>query len=116
MSKIKITEEQIEINGKTYIPIESLQKSPNYQNTPIKIVVLQRGWIYIGRFSKDETGTCKLENAYCIRIWGTTKGLQELVNGVTPKTILDKCEGVVEFDWLTVIHTITVNPEKWQNI
>ena len=115
MSKIKITDEQIEINGKTYVPIDSLQKSPNYSNTPIKIVVLQRGWIYIGRFSKNDNH-CKLENSYCIRTWGTKKGLQELVNGPTSTTILDKCEGVVEFDWLTVIHTITVNSKEWSQI
>ena len=40
----------------------------------------------------------------------------ELVNGATSSTILDKCEGIVEFDWLTVVHTITVNPEKWKQI
>ncbi len=109
--KITITEDKITINGKTYVPQELLQKSPNY-NGPAKIVILQRGWVYIGRLTRIGND-CKLNNAYCIRTWGTTKGLQELVNGVTPKTILDKCEGEVEFDWLTVVHTISVNESKW---
>ena len=112
--KIKITDEEIEINGKKYVPKDQAQKSPNYTGD-IKIVVLQRGWIYIGRFSRDGND-CKLNNAFCIRTWGTTKGLAELVNGALNSTKLDKCDGVVEFDWLTVVHTMTVNEEKWNQI
>ena len=104
MSKVNVQE--IVIDGTTYVP-----KGQNYTGD-VKIVVLQRGWVYVGRFSR-EGNDCKLTNASCIRSWGTTKGLQELVNGATSKTVLDKCEGVVEFDWLTVVHTITVNAEKW---
>ena len=105
--------EELNINGKVYIPKDSI-KSPNFLS-PIKIVVLQRGWVYVGRFERNGND-CKLINAHCIRTWGTTKGLAELVNGVTSKTILDKCEGAVEFDWLTVIHTISVNETKWQQL
>jgi len=117
MSKesILITDGKVVVNGKTYLPENLMNKSPNYSGD-IKIVVLQRGWVYIGRFSKNKEGLCKLENAFCIRTWGTTKGLQELVNGATNSTILDKCEGVIEFDWLTVIHTISVKEEKWSGI
>lgn len=111
--KIEITNEKVVINGKTYLP-ENQQKSPNYLG-PIKIVILQRGWIYIGRFERIGND-CKLSNSYCIRTWGTTKGLQELVNGALPGTKLDKCEGIVEFDWLTVVHTISVKEDKWSQI
>jgi hypothetical protein len=108
--KQEITE--LEINGITYVPKSSLSIQKEFDGD-IKIVVLQRGWVYIGRFEKNGND-CKLHNAYCIRTWGTTKGLCELVNGATSSTKLDKCEGVVEFDWLTVIHTITVNASKWK--
>ncbi len=102
---------EIEINGTKYVP----KNQVTVEHTgDIKIVVLQRGWIYIGRFERIDND-CKLHNAYNIRTWGTTKGLPELVNGATSSTKLDKCEGVVEFDWLTVIHTITVNQEKWKS-
>lgn len=104
---------EIEINGVKYVP-KSEVENKNF-TSDIKIVVLQRGWIYIGRFER-EGNDCKLFNAYNIRTWGTTKGLAELVNGATSSTKLDKCEGVVEFDWLTIVHTITVNPEKWANL
>jgi len=104
----KITE--VEINGTIYVPKGSVVIKEF--DGDIKIVVLQRGWVYIGRFERIGND-CKLHNAYNIRSWGTTKGLAELVNGATKDTKLDKCDGIVEFDWLTVIHTITVNKSKW---
>jgi len=107
----KITE--VEINGIMYVPKDSV-KYMQYDGD-IKIVVLQRGWIYIGRFERVGND-CKLHNSYNIRVWGTTKGLPELVNGATKDTKLDKCDGIVEFDWLTVIHTITVNSKSWPQI
>ena len=103
---------EIVIDGTTYVPKGSEVKE---FEGDIKIVILQRGWVYIGRFERNGND-CKLHNAYCIRVWGTTKGLQELVNGATTSTKLDKCDGVVEFDYLTVVHTITVNKSSWKQI
>ena len=76
-----------------------------------KIAVLQRGWVYVGKFSQDGE-MCKLESAACIRRWGTSKGLGELVNGPTTSTILDKA-GIVEFHILTAVNLIEVNGESW---
>jgi hypothetical protein len=102
---------EVEINGIKYVKKDSIVEHKQYEGD-VKIVVLQRGWVYIGRF--ERTGNdCKLHNAYNIRNWGTTKGLAELVNGATKDTKLDKCDGLVEFDWLTVIHTIAVNSKSW---
>lgn len=104
---------ELSINGTIYVPKDSILR-PEFSGD-IKIVVLQRGWIYVGRFERDGND-CKLHNAYNIRLWGTTKGLPELVNGPTSLTKLDKCDGVVEFDYLTVVHTITVNQDKWKSL
>jgi len=82
-------------------------------SSDIKIVILQRGWIYIGRMER-QGNECKLFNASIIRKWGTTKGLGELVHGPLQETILDKCDGMVEFHYLTIINTICVDPEKWK--
>ena len=106
-------ENEVTFNGIDYVRKDSI-KSTEF-NGEIKIVILQRGWIYVGKFERNGND-CKLHKASCIRTWGTTKGLQELVNGVTSKTVLDKCEGIVEFDWLTVVHTISVNSEKWNQL
>ena len=101
--------EEIVIDGTIYVPKDSIVKS--YEGD-IKIVVLQRGWVYIGRFERNGND-CKLHNAYNIRSWGTTKGLPELVNGATKDTVLDPCFGTLEFDYLTVVCTITVDQSKW---
>ena len=113
MSKEKIKLDELVIDGLTYVPKESVIRQE--YDGDIKIVILQRGWVYIGYFERNNND-CKLYKAYNIRNWGTTKGLPELVNGKTDATILDRCDGIVEFDWLTVIHTITVNKEKWETV
>ena len=102
---------EVEINGIKYVRKDFITEQKQYEGD-VKIVVLQRRWVYIGRFERIGND-CKLHNAYNIRSWGTTKGLPELVNGATSSTRLDKCEGIVEFDWLTVVHTITVNSKSW---
>lgn len=106
--------DKIVIKGVTYVPESTIPQIKPFEGD-IKIVILQRGWIYIGRFERNDNN-CKLHNSYNIRTWGTTKGLCELVHGPTSTTKLDKCEGIVEFDWLTVVHCITVNKEKWNQI
>ena len=80
----------------------------------VKIVILQRGWVMVGRFERNGSD-CKLHNAAVIRSWGTSKGLGELAsNGVLPNTKLDPTNGLVEFDYLTVVATISCEEEKWK--
>ena len=42
--------EEIVIDGTIYVPKDSIVKS--YEGD-IKIVILQRGWVYIGRFERN---------------------------------------------------------------
>jgi hypothetical protein len=82
----------------------------------VKIVILQRGWVMVGRLSRDGDN-CTLRNAAVVRVWGTTKGLPEIANGgPTGKTVLDHCEGDVEFHVLTVIATLACREEKWLSL
>ena len=69
MSKTEINE--IIVNGVEYIRKDSVSSVKEFTGD-IKIVVLQRGWVYIGRFERNGND-CKLHNASCIRVWGTTK-------------------------------------------
>ena len=86
--------------------IDGIEYTPATDESPIKIVILQRGWCMIGRFDRDGSD-CKLHDAAVIRQWGTTKGLGQIAEGgPTDLTKLDKCYGVVEFDYLTVVATI----------
>lgn len=105
--------ETITINGKEYIEKTKDFVTPEY-NGEYKIVILQRGWVMIGKFERN-ANECKLHNASVIRTWGTTKGLGEIAkNGPTKNTILDKCYGLVEFDYLTVVATVSVEESVWQ--
>lgn len=108
MSKTNINE--LEVNGVVYVPKGTVSNEP--KNSDIKIVVLQRGWVMIGRYSRDGDN-CTLENAHVIRTWGTTKGLGELaLDGKQTNTKLDKA-GHVEFHILTVVATINCDDSKW---
>ena len=102
---------EISINGVQYVVKGSQEKEVTGD---IKIVILQRGWVMVGRFERNGSD-CKLHDASVIRSWGTTKGLGEIAkNGVTDKTVLDKCYGVVEFDYLTVVAMVACEVKKWQ--
>ena len=77
-----------------------------------KIVVLQRGWVVVGEFSKDGHEIV-VSNASVVRRWGTTKGLGEIAEGgPTSSTVLDKC-GTVRAHEQTVVMIIDCNQDKW---
>lgn len=112
--KMKTEVAVLSVNGVDYVPKSSQPRQE--PNGPTKIVILQRGWIMIGRLERNGSD-CKLHNASVIRNWGTSKGLGELAQGgPTSKTLLDKCHGVVEFDYLTVVASLSVEESKWANV
>ena len=96
------------------ITVDGVEYAPLTTTGDIKIVILQRGWVMVGRFERKGSD-CKIFKASVIRSWGTTKGLGEIAEGgPTSSTELDKCNGLVEFDYLTVVATIACNEEKWE--
>lgn len=103
---MNISNVELNINGVKYIQVN--------ENNVIKIVILQRGWVMVGKYSRSGDD-CSLTDASIIRVWGTTKGLGELAkNGPMEHTELDPANGLVEFHRLTEIATITVDQEKWK--
>lgn len=78
------------------------------------IVVADRGFVYVGH-AEIEDDWCVVKNAHNIRVWGTTKGLGELVNGPTARTKLDAV-GTVRIPMRAVISIINVNTEKWKPV
>lgn len=77
------------------------------------IVILQRGWVMVGKLEMQED-ICLLHDAAVIRRWGTTRGLPELAErGVLPETILDRCTGIVRFHILTTIAILACNEGNW---
>ena len=103
----------VTINGTKYQGTDSIAKQEIKGD--IKIVILQRGWVMVGRLERNGS-ECKLHDASVIRAWGTTKGLGEIAkDGPTSNTKLDKCFGIVEFDYLTVVASISVAEGKWES-
>ncbi len=108
---MKVDATSLTVNGIEYVPKNSIKEQQ--PNGDIKIVILQRGWVFVGRL--ERTGSdCKLHNASVIRVWGTTKGLGEIaMSGPTSSTKLDIASGLVEFDYLTVVASISCNSAAW---
>jgi hypothetical protein len=78
----------------------------------IRLVILQRGWVFVGHF-EQHGARCRLTGASCVRRWGTTKGLGELAQaGKLPNTVLDATPPV-EFHELGIVATVQCDPAKW---
>lgn len=77
-----------------------------------KIIIAQRGWVYIGDYAKDGSDHV-LTNASVIRRWGTTKGIGQLATeGKQPDTKLDPC-GTVRVHELAAVAVIDVTSTGW---
>ena len=103
--------ETIKIDEVEYVRKDSVPER-QYEGD-VKIVILQRGWVYVGRFKQLENMMCELNQASCIRNWGTTKGLPELKDGPTSSTKLDYA-GKVTFHLLTTIGMIDCDGDSWK--
>ena len=103
-----------ENNKMKKVIIDEIEYVANEQKGNVKIVILQRGWVMVGRFERNGSD-CKLNNASVIRSWGTTNGLGEIAkNGPNFNTKLDKTNGLVEFDYLTVVASISCEEKSWE--
>jgi len=104
---------EVEINGVKYIRKDAVSTKPEPGANDIRIVVLQRGWVVVGQYT--ETGDdVTITKASVIRVWGTTKGLGELVNGPTSKTVLDP-SGTVKATKIGIVMTLDCEASKWQS-
>ncbi len=100
------------INGIEYVPAGS---APLIFSGDVRIVILQRGWVMVGRYRRDGD-SCFLTQASVLRNFSTTRGLGEIVkDGPTKDTKLDPTNGEVEFHRLTEIAVIKCQESKWIN-
>lgn len=54
-----------------------------------RIIVADRGWVFVGDCTDEDDGSVTIRNAKNIRRWGTSSGLGELVNGPLENTKVD---------------------------
>ena len=78
----------------------------------LSIVVADRGWVYIGKV-EQEADWLTVIDARQITRWGTTKGLNELVDGPTSTTRLG-APASIRIPMRAVITVIPVVASKWE--
>jgi hypothetical protein len=104
---------EITINNEIYIKKSSVEG--NYKPSPVRIAVLNRGWVVVGRV-KEEKNKTFITNASVIRRWGTTEGLGELAyNGELNDTVLDTCPDI-EVETANIVLLMNCNEENWKNV
>lgn len=103
----------ITLDGVDYVRADSIVTQVPAES-PVRIVVLQRGWVVVGYYAEDGDRVT-VSNASVIRRWGTTRGLGELVSGPTSETVLDPV-GTVEAHRLGVVLTVACGAESWAGL
>lgn len=100
----------IKINEVEYVRKDQLEVTKGN----IKIAVLDRGFVYVGD-TKLEGDFLIITGARNIRIWGTTRGLGQLVNGPLKDTKLDMV-GTVRIPLKALISLIDVEQSTWNSL
>lgn len=73
------------IDGVEYVRADSVRAEIG----DLRLIVADRGWVFVGRCEDHDDGSVTIRNARNIRQWGTTKGLGELAAGPTANTLHD---------------------------
>ena len=96
---------EIVVDGVTYVRADDQGE--------IKIVVIERGFVYVGRvqFGEDEI---TIHSARSLIRWGSSQHLGELVNGPLPETKLG-APCTVQVRESQVIHKIEVSQDGWKS-
>lgn len=90
---------------------EKLPSTP-VSGSATKIVICQRGWVFVGKVIKDGSEVV-ITAAKNVRQWGTTRGLGEIAaSGPISKTVMDDY-GTVRVHELSIVATIDCNDAKW---
>ena len=83
----EINHNTLTLNGVEYIRKDSVTSSPVIGD--VRIVIADRGWVFVGNCQDHDDGTVTITNCRNIRKWGSTKGLGELANSPLSGTVFD---------------------------
>lgn len=96
------------VNGVEYAPV-------NRESRQLQIVVLHRGFVFVGDVDRRNANEIVIYNAKNVRRWGTTKGLGELAQcGPLESTTLDVA-GTIRFSPLAEICSYDCFAENWNS-
>jgi hypothetical protein len=87
-------------------------KYENMMTTPVLIVAVH-GHVWLAKGIEVGTDHMHLHHARIVRNWGTTKGLNQLVDGPTTDTVLDDPAPIMFLPDHAVIAVIPCRPEAW---
>ena len=108
-----MTPKTISIDGTDYIRATDMPAGPPSE---YRIVVADRGWVFVGPTVDNEDGSVTISPARCIRVWGTDEskpGLGYLAeNGPTTKTKLDP-SGTVRIPTHAVVLSMDTEASLW---
>lgn len=76
---------ELEVNGVKYVRKDSVTGTVRDIGEK-RIIVADRGWIFVGNCEDNEDGSVTIRNARNIRQWGTAQGLGQLKTGPTATT------------------------------
>ena len=99
-----------------FLRLLEVTQGPQEPSEPLserfQIVVLDRGFVYVGRVSHED-GFIVIHDARNIRKWGTTQGLGQLAtDGPQPNTELDTV-GTVRAPARALISLIDTEANRW---
>ena len=75
----------------------------------MKIVVINNGFVFVCKEYSENEKNVTLTNARCIRVWGTSDGLGQLVSGPTSLTKLDALIPIVSVPEHQIVFTFSVS-------
>jgi hypothetical protein len=107
----KESAKRIVVDGVTYVPADLFG--------PIKIVVIERGFVYVGRLTMNEESevegrlTWTILGARSLICWGSSQHLGELVHGPLEETRLG-APCTVQVRDSQVVHMIEVDQDAWK--
>jgi hypothetical protein len=78
------------------------------------LVVATNGHVWAAKTVELDERFAHLNTARIVRTWGTTQGLNELVNGPTKNTVLDAIAPVVSVANIALIALIPVSDAAWE--
>jgi hypothetical protein len=85
-----------------------------YKGSEQKIVIIDAGWVLFGRYSFDnKTRLAHISDQFCVKLWGTKRGLGEICNSPTKETVLEPIDGIARVHESKIIATYDVNDVAW---